>query len=145
MNGNAFYNYAINGITQNERNPELFDISYGGGKIPLSIFKKDVEDFIRAVIPLENDPGLTADIERALKSFREQGDISGLNAFLNGRAMIIISDFKDAGEYINGGQNGIQLITSLKLDGQFNGIVFDYDKRQPIFKDLYPSNDDEER
>jgi len=136
----ALYNYAINGITQNERNPEIYDINYGGGKIPLSIFKKDIEDYMRAVIPLENDSALTADFERAIQCFKEQGDIEGLNAFLNGRAMIIISNFKNPSEYINGGQNGIKLITSLKLDGHLDlDNAFDYYTRKPSINDLYPS------
>jgi len=140
----AIYNYAINGITPNKRNPEIFDINYGGGKTPLSIFKKDMQDFMKAVIPLENDTAFTADFEKALQDFNEQGDITGLNAFLTGRAMIIVSNFKDVAEYINSAQNGIKLITSLNLDGHLDlDNAFDYYTRRPSYEDLYPSNENE--
>ena len=44
---------------------------------------------MRAVISLENDPALTSDFESTLKYFREQGDIKGLNAYLNRKINLI--------------------------------------------------------
>ncbi len=134
----AYFVYGLKGIKVNENNEEILDIEFGRSKFPLNIFKKDIIDFIRAVIPAEEleERGITE--EKILKAIEEHG-IEVLNELLEGRAIVLITDFYNYFEYINAGQNQIRKITTLNIDGEIEEeTAFDYGEREPGYYDLYP-------
>ena len=138
MNNEAYFNYGINSVELHKENEELLDINYGKNKIPISIYKNDIIDLIKAIIPAEEIEyrGITA--EKVEKALQEDG-VSVLNYLLGGRAMILITDFKNYMEYTNGGQNHIKKITGLNIDGKMElENAFNYETKQPSFRDLYP-------
>lgn len=133
----AYYSYGITNVTENENNRNIIDIHFGSSKLPLSIFKKDAYDFLRSIISQVEirERGL----ERLLDKINGE-EIKVLNYLLEGRAMVLCTDFENYLEYANGGQNGIQKITSIQLDGTFALTdAYDYASRQPGINDLYPS------
>lgn len=129
----AYYNYAINGFTENLNNADIIDIEYGNGKFPIHIFKKDTDRLINAILsPNERRQRLIARIE--------EDDIEYLNRLLKGRAMILITDFENYSEYCSSGQNGIEEITGMDISGKLNSQEsFDYKTLAPGIEDLYPN------
>lgn len=123
----AFYCYAINGFETNKKNSAIVDIFYGRDKLPLHIFKKDANKFVKAIItPMERE-------ERGI--YRLDGDeVEVLNRYLKGRAMILCTDFCNYVEYCNGLQNGIQVIVGLSIDGSIDLTEsFNYKKLRPRY------------
>lgn len=135
MRERAFYNYAIEGFEVNENNAAVVDIHYGAGKTPLHIFKKDTKMFVKAIIsPKEIRE---REIERLIEG--DEVEIKVLNKLLKGRAMILLTDFKNYLEYCNGGQNGVKEIAGLWINGKIAfGDAFDYETLEPSYEDLYP-------
>lgn len=134
----AFYNYGINDIGENKDNKEILDVNFGHGKFPLHIWKKDIMDFVKAVISKEEveDRGITP--EKLQQSLKEDG-VAVLNYLLGGRSMILITNTKNYLDYKNAGQS-IQQITGLNLDGEIEmENAFDYIARSPKYSDLHPS------
>ena len=128
----AYYNYAITGFKVNPNNADIIDIEYGESKLPLSIFKKDANRLIKAILP---------PVERKVRGISDNIDgdvVERLNVLLKGRAMVLITDFANYLEYYNGGQNGIEKITGMNISGEFNVPAFDYKSLSPEFTDLYP-------
>lgn len=96
----AFYNYGISDVNVNKSNEAILDVNFGHGKFPLHIFKRDIMDFIKAVLPEEEVEQRQITSEKVNKSLEEDG-ISLLNYLLGGRAMIIVSNYENYYEYCN--------------------------------------------
>ena len=134
----AYYVYGINGITTRKENDNIMVINFGNGKLPLYIFRKDLIDFIHAIIPVEELEYLGITDEKILSVVEEKG-VESLDELIKGRGMVLITDFKNYFEYSNGGQNGVKKITSIDIDGKFGReSAFDYESRKPSYYDLYP-------
>ena len=127
----AYYSYGIDKITQNDNNGDLIDIHYGGDrKVPISIFKTDFLDFIKAIISKE---------EREERRLTDEILSNTGSKYVIGRAMILMTDFDNYLEYANAGQNGIIRIAGMDIHGRINmEESFDYKNRQPDFSELYP-------
>ena len=135
----SYYTYGIDGIEVNKNNVEIVDIQFGNGKMPLQIFKKDVIDFVTAILPLEEikERGIT--LGYIAQVIQENG-VEALNKLLKGRCMVLLTTFHSYLEYPNGAQNNVEFITNLNIDGQINiRNAFDLKQRGPSYEDLYGS------
>ena len=128
----AYYTYGIGDIIENKENDSIVDVHFGNGKMPVHIFKEDLVDFYRAIIPEEE----REDLEITDKELFQYGQKK-----VKGRAICLVTTFKNFLEYSNGGQNGIVALTGIKIDGRPNlEEGFDYKHRKPRYNDLYPGS-----
>ena len=136
--GDSYYIYGIETITENSDNKDLLNVEYGPHKLPISIFKKDIMDFIRAILPEQEIDERRITSELISKSLEKNGTAL-LNEILAGRSMILISDYKNYLEYYNGVQNSLMKITGLHMDGHIQEKnAFNYILREPSREDLRP-------
>ena len=137
MERGVTYNYAIDGVEENAFNSEILNINYGAGKVPLNIFKKDIERFVRAIISPEEME------KRKIAQMLEEDDgkqLEALNYCLKGRAMILVTTFFNYFEWANKGQNQICEIAALRMDGRIAWEdAFPYYKLEPSWENLHGS------
>lgn len=129
------YSYSIDGVEENPLNSEIANIKYGDGKVPLNIFKKDLDRFARAIMSSEE-----MEKRKISKMLEGEDKIKVLNCCLKGRAMILATTFFNYFEYDNKGQNEIVEIAAIRLDGHIAWEdAFPYHKLEPSWDDLYGS------
>ena len=119
----------------NERNTSICELEFGNGKAPFYIWKEDVDEFLRAIVPVESDT-TEALVKGAVEGINK-GDYSRVNALISSRGMIVQSSFKNDMEYINSATNGRIFIRSIKMNGE-RTHAFPYSDRKPEFQDIYP-------
>jgi len=138
--GYSYYTYAIDGVAINKNNEEIIDIKYGNGKSPLHIFKNDLIDFVTAILSKKElkERGIT--LEKIASVMQVKG-VEVLDELLQGRCMVLLTTFHNYLEYSNNGQNNVELITNLRIDGQIDmASAFNFKQRKPSYDDLYKSS-----
>ena len=130
----AFYNYAIRGVEENRKgmydpeqedkekyiNPDLLVLKYGLGRGKEFYFRKeDSYKLLQKIVGKNFLEFFKVTKEKFDTLVQENGYLDVLNHYLEGRAVVIVSEFENYLEYFNGGQNKVVGLTGIDLDGEY--------------------------
>ncbi len=130
----AFYNYAIRGVEENRKgmydpeqedkekyiNPDLLVLKYGLGRGKEFYFRKeDSYKLLQKIVGKNFLEFFAVTKEKFDVLVQENGYLDVLNHYLEGRAVVIVSEFENYLEYFNGGQNKVVGLTGIDLDGEY--------------------------
>ncbi len=131
--GKAFYIYGIEKLEENKNNSNIIDVYFGNKTVAYHIHKVNLNNFVISLLP-EFD-----DLYKYYFNKNNGFTVSDANQLLKGRAIVVVTDFKNILEYCNGGQNGIIGVTTLGLDGDFKAKTLDtLFKDNVTYEELYP-------
>lgn len=132
--GKAFYIFSIDKLEESEKNSNIIDVYFGGKNFPYRIHKANINDFCKALLPEYDD--FYKDYFNKNKGF----SLKEINALLKGRALVVVTDFENYLEYLNGGMNSIVGVTTININGDFKAKELDdLFKDDVAYEELYPN------
>lgn len=142
----AFYNYGISGVEEVHRNPNLLILKYGIRGLKEFYFrKKDSYKLLQKILG-QNELDYRRITEAKVNEYiTKHGYSKALNDYLNGRAVVFVTEFANYLEYYNGGQNDLVGLTGIDLDGEY--IAKEKEDLFPAnvtFEEMYPHYEDAE-